>query len=81
MKTEETHGRVSELRVKNEVLEEKIDNLTKELKFLKELFLAQAQAKSDKLTNVDLKTLLADMDSDEEDEEDDEKPSTSKSKS
>jgi CCAAT/enhancer binding protein (C/EBP), gamma len=80
MKTEETVGRVNELRVKNEVLEEKIDNLSKELKFLKELFLAQAQAKSDKLSNVDLKALLADMDSDDEaDADDGEKPGTSKS--
>jgi CCAAT/enhancer binding protein (C/EBP), gamma len=80
MKTEETVGRVNELRVKNEVMEEKIDNLSKELKFLKELFLAQAQAKSDKLSNIDLKTLLADMDSDDEDDADEsEKPGTSKS--
>lgn len=62
--------RVRDLKVRNEVLEEKIKTLKKDLKFLKDLFLAQAQAKND-LTNVDLKRILM------EDDEDD-KGSTSK---
>uniref|UniRef100_A0A2M4AW28 Putative ovary c/ebpg transcription factor n=1 Tax=Anopheles triannulatus TaxID=58253 RepID=A0A2M4AW28_9DIPT len=58
MKTEETQQRVNELRVKNQLLEDKIDNQRKELKFLKELFLTQAQAKADKLVGVNLNELL-----------------------
>lgn len=73
MRTQETLGRVNELRVKNQVLEDKIKQLNKELKFLKELFLTQATAKSDKISQLDLKKLLADDDSDTEDQ----RPSTS----
>ncbi|XP_050096219.1 CCAAT/enhancer-binding protein 2 [Anopheles aquasalis] len=68
MKTEETQQRVNELRVKNQLLEDKIDNQRKELKFLKELFLTQAQAKADKLVGVNLNELL--RVSDEEDSAD-----------
>lgn len=57
---------MNELRVKNQVLEDKIKQLNKELKFLKELFLTQASAKADKLNQIDLKKLLADDDSDTE---------------
>jgi len=67
-KTTETLSRVNDLRVKNEVLEDKIKNLNKELKFLKELFLAQATAKADKLNQLDLKKLLAEDDSESEEE-------------
>lgn len=42
-------------------MEEKIKNLTKDLKFLKDLFLAQAQTKAEKLTNAELRRLLAGM--------------------
>lgn len=73
-RTQETLGRVNELRVKNQVLEDKIKQLNKELKFLKELFLTQATAKVDKINQLDLKKLLADDDSDTEDQS---KPSTS----
>lgn len=64
-RSQETLSRVRDLKVKNEVLEEKIKGLKKDLKFLKDLFLAQAQAKSDHLTNVDLKKLLAEDDEDD----------------
>lgn len=59
-RTEETNARVQELKVKNEVLEDNIETAQKELRFLKELFLSQAQAKSEKLVGIDLKRLLAD---------------------
>lgn len=70
---------VNDLRVKNKVLEDKIKNQTKDLKFLKELFLAQAQAKSDKLVGVNLAELL--KSSDEETDEDDKGSSKTKSSS
>lgn len=60
----ETRGRVDELKVKNKVLEENIKNTEKDLKFLKELFLASAQAKSD-LKGIDIKDLLKDDDDDD----------------
>lgn len=72
MKTQQTQDRVRELKVKNKVLEEKIDTLGKDLKFLKELFLAQAQSKVSKLSNEELQKLLCD------DDEDEAGPSTSK---
>lgn len=59
-RTEETNARVNELKVKNGVLEDNIETAQKELRFLKELFLSQAQAKSEKLVGIDLKRLLAD---------------------
>lgn len=58
-KTQLTQAKVKELKIKNQVMEEKIKNLTKDLKFLKDLFLAQAQTKADKLTNAELRRLLA----------------------
>lgn len=68
-KTQETLSRVNDLRVKNQVLEDKIKTLSKELKFLKELFLTQATAKADKLQGLDLKNLLKEDDSESEEEE------------
>lgn len=59
-RAEETNARVDELKVKNGVLEDNIDTAQKELKFLKELFLSQAQAKSDTMVGIDLKKLLSD---------------------
>lgn len=67
-RTEETQEKVNELRVKNQILEDKIKNQTKELKFLKELFLTQAQAKSDKLVGVNLAELLKSSDEEGDDE-------------
>ncbi|XP_055610173.1 CCAAT/enhancer-binding protein homolog 2 [Uranotaenia lowii] len=76
-KTEETVKRVDELRVKNQILEDKIETQTKELKFLKELFLTQAQAKSDKLVGVNLAELLKSSDEEGDDGEDSIRPGTS----
>lgn len=42
MKAKETHERVSQLKQENEMLEERIKLLTKELSFLKDIFLAHA---------------------------------------
>lgn len=58
-RTQLTQAKVKELKLQNHVMEEKIKNLTKDLKFLKDLFLAQAQTKADKLTNAELRRLLA----------------------
>lgn len=58
-RTLQTQDKVKDLKVKNQVMEEKIKNLTKDLKFLKDLFLAQAQTKAEKLTNAELRRLLA----------------------
>lgn len=54
-----------DLKVKNKVLEQKIETLSKDLKFLKELFLAQAQSKASKLTQEELQKLLKDDDEDD----------------
>ncbi|KAJ6633146.1 CCAAT/enhancer-binding protein gamma [Pseudolycoriella hygida] len=72
-RTEQTQAKVSELRIKNQVLEEKIKSLTKDLQFLKDLFLSQAHTK-EMLTNPELRRLLAD-----DDEAEDVVASTSKS--
>lgn len=50
------------------MLEENIKTYQKDLKFLKDLFLTQAQAKSETMKNVDLKELLKDDDDDDDDE-------------
>lgn len=42
MRTQQTLERVHQLKIENELLEEKIKMLTKELGFLKDLFLAHA---------------------------------------
>ncbi|XP_018573908.1 CCAAT/enhancer-binding protein gamma-like [Anoplophora glabripennis] len=61
-KTQETVNRVNELRNENTVLEEKVKTLTKELGFLKELFLAHASnnVDSSKFEGVNLQKLLQD---------------------
>ncbi|KAJ8925367.1 hypothetical protein NQ315_009197 [Exocentrus adspersus] len=61
-KTQETVNRVNELRNENTVLEEKVKTLTKELGFLKELFLAHASNNVDpsKFEGVNLQKLLED---------------------
>lgn len=51
--------------MKNKVLEQKIETLSKDLKFLKELFLAQAQSKASKLSQEELQKLLKDEDEDD----------------
>lgn len=42
MRTQQTLQRVNQLKTENDMLEEKIKLLSKELGFLKELFMAQA---------------------------------------
>lgn len=82
-RSQETHKRVDELKIRNEVLEEKIKNKQKNLKFLKELFLEQAQAKTERLKNIDLKKILEDDDDDEANNKSTEstsQPSSSRSK-
>ncbi|PSN47286.1 hypothetical protein C0J52_15704 [Blattella germanica] len=57
----QTLERVNQLKTENEMLEEKIRMLTKELGFLKDLFLAHAgTAHGVNLENVDLESLLQD---------------------
>ncbi|XP_020295265.1 CCAAT/enhancer-binding protein gamma isoform X3 [Pseudomyrmex gracilis] len=52
LRTQQTLERVNQLKTENELLEEKIKMLTKELGFLKDLFLAHAVAKCGKSSNV-----------------------------
>ncbi|XP_065082110.1 CCAAT/enhancer-binding protein gamma-like [Ochlerotatus camptorhynchus] len=61
-RTEENQTKVKELLIKNQVLEDKIENQKKDLQFLKELFVAQANAKADKLVGVNLLDLFIDSD-------------------
>ncbi|BET02366.1 Basic region leucine zipper [Nesidiocoris tenuis] len=59
MKTQETVERVEQLKRENDQLVEKINLMSKELSFLKELFIAQASSTGIP-SNVDLDTLFAD---------------------
>lgn len=63
---------MQELRLKNELLDKSIGKREDELKFLKDLFLTQAQAKTDQMTGIDINKLL-------ESDDDDDEPTTSKS--
>ncbi|XP_049880247.1 CCAAT/enhancer-binding protein 2-like [Pectinophora gossypiella] len=66
-RTQETFTRVSKLKAENQVLEEKVKTLTKELQFLKELFLAHASnAQNAKFDGIDLEKLLEDIPDDKE---------------
>ncbi|XP_012265487.2 CCAAT/enhancer-binding protein gamma [Athalia rosae] len=62
LKTQQTLERVNQLKTENELLEEKIKMLTKELGFLKDLFLAHAGSSQHTINiqDLDLSTLLAD---------------------
>ncbi|XP_011500018.1 PREDICTED: CCAAT/enhancer-binding protein gamma [Ceratosolen solmsi marchali] len=62
MRTQQTLERVNQLKMENELLEEKIKMLNKELGFLKDLFLAHAGSNhhSTSLQDVDLSSLLTD---------------------
>ncbi|XP_059055874.1 CCAAT/enhancer-binding protein gamma [Achroia grisella] len=61
-RTQETFSRVSKLKEENKVLEEKVKTLTKELQFLKELFLAHASnTQNSKFEGIDLEKLLEDV--------------------
>ena len=62
LRTQQTLERVNQLKTENELLEEKIKMLTKELGFLKDLFLAHASGSSQHSINfqdLDLNSLLA----------------------
>lgn len=54
-------NRVNQLKCENSILEEKVKSLTKELGFLKELFLAHAGNTGDtsKFEGIDLQKLLS----------------------
>merc|ERR1719412_1770506 len=59
MKSKETNDRVSNLKQENEMLEERIKLLTKELTFLKDMFLAHADNKHGmSVDDLELRTLL-----------------------
>ncbi|XP_026728320.1 CCAAT/enhancer-binding protein gamma-like [Trichoplusia ni] len=61
-RTQETFTRVNKLKAENQMLEEKVKTLTKELQFLKELFLAHASnSTGSKFEGIDLDKLLEDI--------------------
>lgn len=62
LRTQQTLERVNQLKTENELLEEKIKMLTKELGFLKDLFLAHAGSNQHSINfqDIDLNVLLAD---------------------
>lgn len=61
-RTQETFTRVNKLKAENQMLEEKVKTLTKELQFLKELFLAHASnSTSSKFEGIDLDKLLEEI--------------------
>lgn len=61
-RTQETFTRVNKLKAENQMLEEKVKTLTKELQFLKELFLAHASnSQNAKFEGIDLEKLLEDI--------------------
>ncbi|KAL0811871.1 hypothetical protein ABMA28_009293 [Loxostege sticticalis] len=61
-RTQETFTRVNKLKAENQMLEEKVKTLTKELQFLKELFLAHASnTQNAKFDGIDLQKLLEDI--------------------
>ncbi|GFR23056.1 hypothetical protein TNCT_676742 [Trichonephila clavata] len=63
LKTQQTVERVNQLREENEMLEAKIKILTKELSFLKDLFLAHAgSAHGQNLTDAELSYLKDETD-------------------
>uniref|UniRef100_A0A6M2DN53 Putative ccaat/enhancer-binding protein n=1 Tax=Xenopsylla cheopis TaxID=163159 RepID=A0A6M2DN53_XENCH len=59
-KTLETMDRVNKLKNENQVLEDRVKTLTKELSFLKELFLLHATQKGDQLKPSDIARVLSD---------------------
>ncbi|XP_035742523.1 CCAAT/enhancer-binding protein gamma-like [Vespa mandarinia] len=61
LRTQQTLERVNQLKRENELLEEKIKMLTKELGFLKDLFLAHAGSSQHSMNfqDIDLNALLA----------------------
>ncbi|XP_034826483.1 CCAAT/enhancer-binding protein homolog 2-like [Maniola hyperantus] len=74
-RTQETFTRVNKLKAENQALEEKVKTLTKDLQFLKELFMEYASnSDNPKFEGIDLEKLLEDV-------PDDKKGSSSKSSS
>ncbi|XP_008549995.1 CCAAT/enhancer-binding protein gamma-like isoform X1 [Microplitis mediator] len=62
LRTQQTLERVNQLKTENELLEEKIKMLSKELGFLKDLFLAHAGTNSNpaiNLQDIDINAILA----------------------
>ncbi|XP_012231926.1 CCAAT/enhancer-binding protein gamma isoform X2 [Linepithema humile] len=68
IRTQQTLDRVNQLKTENELLEEKIKMLNKELGFLKDLFLAHAGSSqhSINIQDLDLNAILADDKSSED---------------
>ncbi|XP_041983816.1 CCAAT/enhancer-binding protein gamma [Aricia agestis] len=62
-RTQETFTRVNKLKEENQMLEEKVKTLTKDLQFLKDLFMEYASnSQSAKFEGIDLEKLLEDVD-------------------
>ncbi|CAH2237682.1 jg11359 [Pararge aegeria aegeria] len=62
-RTQETFSRVTKLKEENQALEEKVKSLTKDLEFLKKLFMeyaAKSDQKDPKFEGIDLEKLLQD---------------------
>ncbi|CAK1591070.1 unnamed protein product [Parnassius mnemosyne] len=67
-RTQETFTRVNKLKAENQMLEEKVKTLTKDLQFLKDLFLEYASnSQSSKFAGLDLEKLLEDVEDDKKD--------------
>ncbi|KAL6268840.1 CCAAT/enhancer-binding protein gamma isoform X2 [Pogonomyrmex barbatus] len=68
LRTQQTLERVNQLKTENELLEEKIKMLNKELGFLKDLFLAHAGSSQHSINvqDIDLTALLAEEKSTED---------------
>ncbi|XP_045762603.1 CCAAT/enhancer-binding protein gamma-like [Maniola jurtina] len=61
-RTQETFTRVNKLKAENQALEEKVKTLTKDLQFLKELFMEYASnTDNPKFEGIDLNKLLEDV--------------------
>lgn len=58
-RTQETCTRVNKLKAENQMLEEKVKTLTKDLEFLKALFIEYAAKSDSKFEGIDLEKLLA----------------------
>ncbi|XP_013149378.1 PREDICTED: CCAAT/enhancer-binding protein gamma-like [Papilio polytes] len=64
-RTQETFTRVNKLKAENQMLEEKVKTLTKDLQFLKDLFLEYASnSQNSKFAGLDLEKLLDDVQDD-----------------
>ncbi|TRY61306.1 hypothetical protein TCAL_14960 [Tigriopus californicus] len=65
-RAQETHTRVTKLKTENEMLEERIKLLSKELTFLKDIFMAHAGSSHGLcLDDLDIKNLLNDDEDDQ----------------